>query len=115
MRYLSFQQKILALPAVATLALLVLLALTYYLGKRNEELIVRIQTVFSPAYELSRDLQEQMAEIQQGLQGVVQLEDPGQMPGVDGFEVANLTPFLESERRATNYRNGSARLAILLS
>jgi len=82
-RYLSFQQKILALPAVATLALLVLLALTYSLGKRNEELTVRIQTVFSPAYDLSRDLQEQLAEIQQGLQGVVQQEDRSQLPGVD--------------------------------
>ncbi len=97
MRYLSFQQKILALPAVATLALLVLLALTYYLGKRNEELIVRIQTVFSPAYELSRDLQEQMAEIQQGLQGVVQLEDPGQLPGVDGLRAEFLTRLSEGK------------------
>src|SRR6266851_4223614 len=96
-RYLSFQQKILALPAVATLALLVLLALTYYLGKRNEELIVRIQTVFSPAYELSRDLQEQMAEIQQGLQGVVQLEDPGQLPGVDGLRAEFLTRLSEGK------------------
>ncbi len=97
MRYLSFQQKILALPAVATLALLVLLALTYSLGKRNEELTVRIQTVFSPAYELSRDLQEQLSAIQQGLQGVVQQEDPGQLPGVDSLRAEFLARLSEGK------------------
>jgi hypothetical protein len=35
-------------------------------------------------------------------------------PPQEGFDVANLTPLLKAERQATNYRNKSARLAILL-
>jgi len=61
---LNFRQQILLLPSVCILALLVLLGLTYSFGTRNHALLLRIETRFSPARGLSRDLQEILGGIQ---------------------------------------------------
>src|SRR5262249_44264481 len=58
MRPLSFRQKVMALPLVATALLLLLLALTIFFNKRNEKVVVRIQPTSPPAHALTGALQQ---------------------------------------------------------
>jgi signal transduction histidine kinase/FixJ family two-component response regulator len=82
-RPLNFRQKILLLPAIATLALLLLLGVTYSFGKRNERLLLEFEIGFAPALELSRDLQELLAELQRSMQDAVAMEDRDQLAIAD--------------------------------
>src|SRR5207253_845168 len=80
---LNFRQQILLLPSVCILALLVLLGLTYSFGTRNHALLLRIETRFSPARGLSRDLQEILGGIQLTLRDAVATEDVSLLDGAD--------------------------------
>src|SRR5437868_3210695 len=80
---LNFRQQILLLPSVSILALLVLLGLTYSFGTRNHALLLRIETRFSPARGLSRDLQEILGGIQLTLRDAVATEDVSLLDGAD--------------------------------
>ena len=72
---LNFRQQILLLPSICILALLVLLGLTYSLGRRNQEVLAQIETRFAPASGLSRDLQELLGGLQFTLRDAVATED----------------------------------------
>ena len=85
MRPLSFRQKVMALPLVATALLLLLLALTIFFNKRNEQLVVQIQTILSPAHELTRDLQQLLNEIETSLEDAAISEDAGRLGSADGL------------------------------
>jgi len=82
-RQLNFRQKILLLPAIITFALLLLLGVTYFFGKRNERLLLEFEIGMVPALELSRDLQEMLAEMQRSLQDSVAMEDRDQLTAAD--------------------------------
>lgn len=60
--------KVMALPVLATMALVVILVVTPRAVTQNEDLLDRIETGFFPASELTRDLVEDLAAIQRGLQ-----------------------------------------------
>jgi nitrogen fixation/metabolism regulation signal transduction histidine kinase len=68
---LSFASKMLLLPAMAAAALLLSLVLTAWLGGRNGELIDRVQNGYYPSFELSLELEDLLAQIQQGLRDAV--------------------------------------------
>jgi two-component system sensor histidine kinase/response regulator len=103
---LNVRQQILLLPSVCILALLVLLGLTYSFGIRNHALLLRIETRFSPARGLSRDLQEILGGIQLTLRDAVATEDVSLLDGadaerdrfVDMVRDARRDQVLESER-----------------
>src|SRR5438128_7875387 len=81
---LNFRQQILLLPSICILALLVLLGLTYSFASRNHALLARIENRFSPARDLSRDLQEVLGGAQRTLQDAVAAEDSSQLAIADG-------------------------------
>ena len=83
MRQLNFRQKILLLPGIITFALLLLLGVTYFFGKRNERLLLEFEIGLAPALELSRDLQELLGELQRSLQDSVAMEDRDQLTTAD--------------------------------
>ncbi|GAC1603701.1 MAG: hypothetical protein NVS4B10_16350 [Myxococcales bacterium] len=72
---MRLKQKLLLLPALGTLALLLLLCVTLIAGRQKEAVLARIQLGYAPALELSRDLVETLAALQRGLQDAVSAED----------------------------------------
>jgi signal transduction histidine kinase/CheY-like chemotaxis protein/HPt (histidine-containing phosphotransfer) domain-containing protein len=82
-RGLNFREKIFLLPSVSILALIVLVGLTYSFGRRNEALLVGIETGFVPARALSSELQELLREVQRTLQDAVAAEDTRQLGDSD--------------------------------
>jgi methyl-accepting chemotaxis protein len=67
--------KILLMPALAAVALLVIVILTPLAVTKNEELMTEIETGYFPAAELTRDLVEKLAGIQRGLQDAAAAHD----------------------------------------
>jgi methyl-accepting chemotaxis protein len=68
---MSFARKMLLLPAIAATALTLSLVLTGLLGRRNGELIDRVQNGYFPSFELSLELKTALGRIQQGLRDAV--------------------------------------------
>jgi len=72
-----------ALPVVATGLLLLLFAVNWLFNKRNQELMVRIQTILSPAYELTAELQDLLKEIEGAMEDAAISEDAGRLGSAD--------------------------------
>ncbi len=72
---LSFRFKLFALPVVATLAFLLILAVTLWLGRRNDQSLALIEAGHYPAVELNRELEQTLVRIQRGLQDAVAAKD----------------------------------------
>ncbi len=68
---LSFRYKLFALPVVATLAFLLILLVTLWLGKRNDGSLALIEAGYYPAVELNRGLEQSLVQIQRGLEDAV--------------------------------------------
>jgi len=100
-RPLSFRQKVMALPLVATALLLWLLALTIFFNKRNEQLVVQIQTILSPAHELTRDLQQLLNEIETSLEDAAISEDAGRLGSADALRDRFLARLSEARNNAS--------------
>ena len=75
LKNLRFKQKMMLLPALVTLSFLTSLAVTEVLAARDETLLSRIKDKEVPALELSRDLQEQLEQVQRALRDAVASED----------------------------------------
>ena len=67
----TLTRRILALPAMAAAAFLLLLILSVVAGARNERVLQQIESGYYPAQELSRDLQDDLGRIQQALRDAV--------------------------------------------
>ncbi len=72
---LRFWQKIMLMPAAATVALVLIFLFTYFAVSRNETIGLRIETRFFPATEMTRDLAEALAAIQHSLQDAAAAQD----------------------------------------
>ena len=73
----SFQRKILLLPALAAIGFLVVFALVRLEGRDNEAVTDRIESSYFPALNLSRDLESTLTEIERKLEdaaGMVAVE-----------------------------------------
>jgi len=90
-----------ALPLVATALLLWLLALTIFFSKRNEQLVVQIQTILSPAHELTRDLQQLLNEIETSLEDAAISEDAGRLGSADALRDSFLARLSEARNNAS--------------
>jgi methyl-accepting chemotaxis protein len=67
--------KVMLMPALATVAFLVIAILTPQAVTRNEELMSQIETGYFPALELTRDLVEILGGVQRGLQDAASAAD----------------------------------------
>jgi methyl-accepting chemotaxis protein len=65
---LKFKHKIILLPSLATASFLLILAVSQFLGAKNETLLTRIESGYAPALEMSRNLEETLGRIQRGMQ-----------------------------------------------
>lgn len=72
---MTFQQRVVLLPALAGIFLSLILAVAGFLGTRNAAMLERIELGHGPALELHRDLEALLAEAQRGLQDGVAAED----------------------------------------
>jgi signal transduction histidine kinase/CheY-like chemotaxis protein len=84
-RRLNFRQRVLLAPAVGFVLLLVLLAVTYSLGKRTEARLERIRNEYEPARARSHELHEILAGLQRTLQEAVASEEETQLPLADAL------------------------------
>jgi diguanylate cyclase (GGDEF)-like protein/PAS domain S-box-containing protein len=75
MRNLKVSQRLVLMPCLAGLAFLLVLLATHWAAGRYEELNVRIEAGYSPALDLSRDLEDILAQLQRELHGAVAAAD----------------------------------------
>ena len=109
-RRLNFRQKVLLGPGVGFSLLLVLLLVTYSLGKRNEAQLERIHNEYQPALELTRDLQEILGNFQQTMRDAVASEEEGQLTHADVLGAQFFARLIEWKRLAGS---DPARLDVL--
>ncbi len=75
LKNLTFTYKLLLMPAVATLALFLIVVVTLLAVARTGDLNTQIETGYFPASELYRDLAETLVSVQRGLQGAAAARD----------------------------------------
>lgn len=75
LKNLKIAHKIMLMPILATVALVSILLLAPRAVSRNGEILNNIQTGYFPASELARDLVEDLAAIQRGLQDAAGAQD----------------------------------------
>ena len=68
---LTFQQKMLVGPALAAVAFCLVLTITLIFGSRSMSQMQQVESGYYPSVEMSRDLEEDLAGIQRGLQDAV--------------------------------------------
>lgn len=87
-RSLSFRQKILVLPGVATVALALLFVLTTALGIVNERRLRTIREGYYPSVQASRGLREELAGLQRALQDAVGARDVERLQEADSLRAS---------------------------
>src|SRR5215469_9713141 len=84
-RPLNVREKVMALPVVATALLFLLFVVNWSFSQRNQQLIVRIQTILSPAYELSAELEDLLQEIEGAMEDAAISDDAGRLGSADAL------------------------------
>lgn len=84
MRNLKVSHRLVLMPCLAGLAFLLVLLTTHWAAGRYAELNVRIEAGYSPALDLSRDLEDILAQLQRGLHGAVAAADETLLDEMDG-------------------------------
>ena len=87
---LKFSQKLLLMPAVAGLAFVLIVVMTYWAGASNARLTLRIERGHTAALELGRDLGATLEQLQRGLQDSVAVDDLEMLKGTDASRDAFL-------------------------
>ena len=82
-RSLTFSAKILALPLVAALGFLVTLGVTVGLGRKAQHELVMIETGYSPALELSRNLEIKLESYHRALRDATGASDTAAVTAAD--------------------------------
>jgi diguanylate cyclase (GGDEF)-like protein/PAS domain S-box-containing protein len=80
---LRFSQKIVLMPAVAGIAFLLIVAMTWWAGASNARLTQRIEQGHSAGLELGRDLETSLDKLQRGLQDSAAVADPEMLKRTD--------------------------------
>jgi diguanylate cyclase (GGDEF)-like protein/PAS domain S-box-containing protein len=87
---LKFSQKLLLMPAVAGVAFVLIVVMTYWAGASNARLTQRIENGHTAALELGRDLGATLEQLQRGLQDAVAVDDADMLKGTDAARDAFL-------------------------
>src|SRR3569832_1381698 len=101
LKNLKFKHKIILLPALATAAFLLILAVSQFLGVKNEALLTRIESGYAPALEMSRNLEETLGKIQRGMQDAVGAADAEMFVETDALRDRFLKQIEEGRRNPT--------------
>ena len=83
MRNWEFRRKILLFPAVAACALVIILVLVLVSGAITEWQLTRIEQGYYPSVQLSRTLEQSLAEVQRGLQDAAAARDMDRLTEAD--------------------------------
>ena len=81
LKNLSIRWKVILLPCFAAVGFLLLLAVNFALGRREERQLGLIEAGFVPSLELSRDLEETLTALQRQLQDSVAAQDSETLNG----------------------------------
>lgn len=98
---LKFKHKIILLPSLAAAAFLLILAVSQFLGAKNEALLTRIESGYAPALEMSRNLEETLGKIQRGMQDAVGAADAEMLTETDALRDQFLKQIEEGRRNPT--------------
>ena len=85
---LTFGYKVSLLPTLAALGFVMILVASVFLGQRSANLLSVIQFGYVPSFELSRDLQGDLADLRQTLQDAVVGRDAGLLGVADSVSTA---------------------------
>ncbi len=96
-RHWKFRSKLLAMPAIAGLAFVAVLAVSFGLGRASTQALELVTRGHVPAYQLGRDLETLLERIQRGLQDAAAAQSPEDLNQVDGLRDEFLRR-LEAER-----------------
>jgi methyl-accepting chemotaxis protein len=81
LKNLAIRWKVILLPCFAAVGFLLLLAVNFALGRREEGQLGSIESGFVPSLELSRDLEETLTALQRQLQDAVAAQDAETLNG----------------------------------
>ena len=81
LKNLAIRWKVILLPCFAAVGFLLLLAVNFALGRREERQLGLIEAGFVPSLELSRDLEEALTALQRQLQDSVAAQDTETLNG----------------------------------
>ena len=87
---LKFSQKIVLMPAVAGIAFVLIVVMTYWAGASNARVTQRIEQGHSAGLELGRDLETNLEKLQRGLQDSAAVADAGMLAQTDAARDAFL-------------------------
>ena len=87
---LRFSQKIVLMPALAGVAFVLIVVMTYWAGASNARLTQRIEQGHSAGLELGRDLETSLEKLQRGLQDSVAVADASMLLQTDAARDAFL-------------------------
>ena len=104
-RRLTLGAKVMLAPAVGLLLLLVPVAVTYSLGKRNEAQLERIGTEFQPALVLTRDLEALLGQLERSLHGPAGAREPGEPSSGDELLERFISRLAQGETLPGNHRD----------
>ncbi len=93
--------KVMLMPAIASVAFLVIVVLTPQAVSRNEDLMTEIESGYFPGSEVTRDLVESLAAIQRGLQDAAAAQDAFFLTEVDVLRDAFLATLSEAKANPT--------------
>jgi methyl-accepting chemotaxis protein len=82
---LSLRWKVILLPCFAAVGFLLLLAVNFVLGRREEKQLGLIEAGFVPSLELSRDLEDTLTALQRQLQDAVAAQDAEALTGASAL------------------------------
>jgi len=85
LKNLAIRWKVILLPCFAAVGFLLLLAVNFVLGRREESQLGLIETGFVPSLELSRDLEDTLIALQHQLQDAVAAQDAEGLTAAGGL------------------------------
>ena len=98
---LKFRNKIILLPAVATLAFLLILVITQQFNRENDTLLTLIETGYAPASEVTSKLEADLANIQRSLQYAASAEDEDELKNVESIRESFLAKLEQGKKNVT--------------
>ena len=85
LKNLTLRWKVILLPCFAAVGFLLLLAVNFVLGRREEKQLGLIESGFVPSLELSRDLEDTLTALQRRLQDSVAAQDAEGLAAASGL------------------------------
>ena len=83
LKNIKIRTKIILVPALAGIGFLIIFLINTFFGAQNNQLISRIEQGYYPALEMSRNLEDILANIQRNMQYTVSAQDEDALSASD--------------------------------